>query len=69
MGNVFVTAVFPSKTGIEAFLPGSGRPGFFRHSKVAPIVVRDTYGVGVTIRYDPSVTKRFRVVTAYPRND
>lgn len=54
-----VTATFPSKTGIEAFRPSS----------TAQPYIRDTYGVGVVIQFDPKSSKGFRVLTAYPRGD
>lgn len=55
----FITATFPSRTGIEAYRPGE---------RASPYL-RDTYGVGVVIVHDPNASNGFRVITAYPRND
>jgi CDI toxin RNase A-like protein len=54
-----VTAIFASKTGIEAYRP----------SEHAEPYLRDTYGVGVVIVHDPSSAKGYLILTAYPRND
>jgi Bacterial CdiA-CT RNAse A domain len=54
-----VTAVFASKTGVEAYRP----------SEHADPYLRDTYGVGVVIVHDPSTAKGYLVLTAYPRSD
>jgi hypothetical protein len=57
--DAWVTAVFSSKTGIEAYRP---------HPYAKP-VLRDTYGVGVLIVHDPDARKGYRVHKAYPRSD
>lgn len=59
LASAFVTAVFTSKTGIEAYRP----------TLRAQPYIRDTFGVGVSILHDPSTSNGFRVVRAYPRND
>jgi hypothetical protein len=57
--RAFLTTIFSSQTGIEAF----------RSSSRSQPYIRDTFGVGVYIVHDPNSGKGFRVVTAYPRND
>lgn len=53
-----VDAYFGSVTGIEAYASTiRSQPR-----------IRETYGVGVYIRRDPSSEKGFRIITAYPRN-
>jgi hypothetical protein len=53
-----VDAYFGSPTGIEAYASTiRSQPR-----------IRETYGVGVYIRRDPSAKNGFRVITAYPRN-
>jgi hypothetical protein len=59
LADAFITAVFSTKTGVEAFLP----------SLNASAYLRDTYGVGVLIVHDPTARNGYRIVTAYPRND
>lgn len=59
LADAFVTSVFSSPTGIEAF----------RSSPFAAPRLRTTHGVGVYIIHDRSVLKGYFVVTAYPRND
>jgi Bacterial CdiA-CT RNAse A domain len=54
-----VTAVFASKTGMEAYRP---RPN-------AQPYLRDTYGVGVVIVHDPEATNGYTVLTAFPLNN
>jgi hypothetical protein len=49
---------FGFSTGYEMYVPPSGTEP----------ERRDTTGVGVVILYDPSSPRRFRVLTAYPRN-
>jgi hypothetical protein len=49
---------FGFTTGYEMYVPPSGTEP----------ELRDTTGVGVVILYDPSSPRRFRVLTAYPRN-
>lgn len=59
LADAFVTSVFSSPTGIEAF----------RSSPFAAPRLRTTHGVGVFIVHDPDVSKGFVIITAYPRND
>jgi hypothetical protein len=54
-----LTAVFASKTGIEAYRP---RPH-------AQPYLRDTYGVGVILIHDPNARNGYTVLTAFPLND
>ncbi|HEU0083080.1 MAG TPA: RNase A-like domain-containing protein, partial [Bradyrhizobium sp.] len=58
--DAFVTARFGSVTGREIYRPDPSSNYYY---------FRNTYGVGVDIRYDPSRTRGYRVHTAYPRND
>jgi hypothetical protein len=55
----FVTAVFASPTGIEAYA---------RNVREEPRI-RDTTGVGVSIAHDPRSKNGFTVISSYPRND
>jgi hypothetical protein len=57
-GGDFVTAVFDSPTGYEAYLPTPNSIPY----------MRDTYGVGVLIARDPRSPNGYRVHTAYPIN-
>jgi hypothetical protein len=57
--KTLITAIFSSKTGIEAF----------RKSEYEQPYLRDTHGVGVVIVHDPGSRTGYRVLTAYPRND
>ncbi|MGD9670852.1 MAG: RNase A-like domain-containing protein [Hyphomicrobiaceae bacterium] len=53
-----VDAFFDSPTGIEAYASTiRSQPK-----------IRETYGVGVYIRQDPTAMRGYRVITAYPRN-
>ncbi|MGZ5822472.1 MAG: RNase A-like domain-containing protein [Hyphomicrobium sp.] len=53
-----IDSFFGSVTGIEAYASTiRSQPR-----------IRETYGVGVYIRRDPSVSRGYRVITAYPRN-
>jgi len=53
-----VEASFGSPTGIEAYASTiRSQPR-----------IRETYGVGVYIRRDPTARRGYRVITAYPRN-
>jgi hypothetical protein len=52
-----VTARFGSATGYEAY----GR------TERSQPYLRDTYGVGVVIRHDPTADKGYHVVTAFPK--
>ncbi|HMN36753.1 MAG TPA: hypothetical protein PKD49_03455 [Hyphomicrobium sp.] len=53
-----VDAYFDSLTGYEAYAPAiRSEPR-----------IRETYGVGVYIRHDPSANNGYRVISAYPRN-
>jgi len=55
----FVAARFGYRTGREIYRPSPySRP-----------YMRNTYGVGVLIRHDPTTASGYRVITAYPRND
>lgn len=56
--EAFITHRFGHRTGREAYRTGDSEP-----------YLRDTYSVGVLIRHDASVSRGFRVITAYPRND
>jgi hypothetical protein len=57
-GGDFVTAVFDSPTGYEAYLPTPNSIPY----------MRDIYGVGVLIARDSRSSNGYRVHTAYPRN-
>jgi hypothetical protein len=57
-GGDFVTAVFDSPTGYEAYL---STPNSIPY-------MRDTYGVGVLITRDPGSPRGYRMYTAYPIN-
>jgi hypothetical protein len=57
-GGGFVTAVFDSPTGYEAYLPTPNSIPY----------MRDIYGVGVLIARDSRSPNGYRVHTAYPRN-
>ena len=59
--DAFITSIFPSVTGTEAYRTGP------RTS--APIVLRQTFGVGTYIRYAPDMPNGFIIITSYPRND
>ena len=59
--EAFVTSVFGSVTGIEAFRTGP------RES--APVVIRQTFGVATVIQYAPDMPNGFIIITSYPRND
>ena len=56
--EAFLKKRFGYVTGREAYRPEPDAEPY----------MRDTYGVGVEIRYDPRSSRGFRVVTAYPRN-
>jgi hypothetical protein len=55
----FITARFGYITGREAYRP----------SPDAEPYLRNTYGVGIVIRHDPTSMCGYRVHTAYPGND
>lgn len=58
MSEQRVEALFNSPTGIEAYASTiRSQPR-----------IRETYGVGVYIRQDPTARRGYRVITAYPRN-
>lgn len=59
--RAFVTSSFASVTGAEAYRTGP------RAS--APIVLRQTTGVGTVIEHDPDMPNGFIIITSYPRND
>lgn len=59
--RAYITSDFASVTGIEAFRTGP------RAS--APIVVRQTFGVGTVIEYAPDMPNGFIIITSYPRNE
>lgn len=59
--EAFLTSVFASVTGIEAFRTGP------RES--APVVIRQTFGVATVIQYAPDMPNGFIIITSYPRND
>lgn len=56
-----VTSTFGSVTGVEAFRTSA------RAS--APVVLRETTGVGTVIEYAPDMPNGFIIITSYPRND
>jgi hypothetical protein len=56
--SVFIKKQFGYKTGREAYSNNEGA-----------VYVRDTYGVGVYLRHDPSSSRGSRVRTAYPRTE
>lgn len=56
--KAFITRRFGYPTGREAYTKDGLEP-----------YMRSTYSVGVVIVNDPSRTRGYRVVTAYPRND
>ena len=59
--RAYIESEFSSVTGIEAFRTGD--------SESAPIVVRQTFGVGTLIEYAPDMPSGFIIITSYPRND
>jgi SPP1 gp7 family putative phage head morphogenesis protein len=59
--RAFITSNFSEVTGIEAFRTGQ------RAS--APIILRQTFGVGTVIEYAPDMPHGFIIITSYPRND
>jgi SPP1 gp7 family putative phage head morphogenesis protein len=59
--RAYIESEFSSVTGIEAFRTGP--------SESAPIVVRQTFGVGTVIEYAPDMPNGFIIITSYPRND
>ena len=59
--RAFITSDFASVTGIEAYRTGP------RES--APVVIRQTFGVGTFIEYAPDMPNGFIIITSYPRND
>ena len=59
--QAFITSDFTSVTGIEAYRTGP------RES--APVVMRQTFGVGTVIEYAPDMPNGFIIITSYPRND
>lgn len=59
--RAYIESEFSSITGIEVFRTGP--------SESAPVVVRQTYGVGTVIEYAPDMPNGFIIITSYPRND
>jgi len=59
--DAFVTSSFPTATGTEAYRTGP------RSS--APILLRQTFGVGTYIRHAPDLPNGFIIITSYPRSD
>lgn len=67
-GGAIIYKIFPSKTGIEAYLPVSLPERIYNMRPSAEPEIRDTYGVKVVIKFNPNSPDGFSVITAFPFN-